>query len=72
MIENLKCPACGGRMVSRKNGKSGQRFWGCASYPDCRGTRDTDGEAPRDGQERDALAPSERMRENDRTRWRHQ
>ncbi len=43
--ESLKCPKCGGRTVSRTNGKTQQRFWGCASYPKCNGTRNTDGES---------------------------
>lgn len=36
------CPACGGQMVVRtaKRGpNAGQDFWGCATYPKCRGTR---------------------------------
>lgn len=33
-------------MVSRKNSQTGQRFWGCEDFPECRGTRNTDGEAP--------------------------
>jgi ssDNA-binding Zn-finger/Zn-ribbon topoisomerase 1 len=33
-------------MVSRKAGKDGRRFWGCAAFPGCRGTRDTDGLSP--------------------------
>lgn len=36
------CPSCGGQMVRRlaKTGaKRGRFFLGCASYPDCRGTR---------------------------------
>jgi ssDNA-binding Zn-finger/Zn-ribbon topoisomerase 1 len=66
-IENLQCPECGGPMISRANTKTGQRFWGCRKYPDCRGTRNTDGEAP---SERSDRAPSERQRENDRDRWR--
>lgn len=41
--ENLVCPDCGGRMVSRMNREKQQRFWGCVSFPACRGTRDTDG-----------------------------
>lgn len=45
--ENVKCPRCGGPMVSRANRQTGQRFWGCAEYPQCTGTRNTDGEAPR-------------------------
>lgn len=50
--ENVKCPKCGGPMVSRAT-KRGvhdmappRRFWGCAAFPKCRGTRDTDGNAP--------------------------
>lgn len=36
------CPECQGRMVRRtaKRGENaGKAFWGCARYPDCRGTR---------------------------------
>jgi len=35
------CPTCGGQMVMRtaKRGtNAGQRFWGCTSFPQCRGT----------------------------------
>lgn len=35
------CPRCGGLMALRtaKSGKNvGSQFWGCASYPDCKGT----------------------------------
>jgi len=35
------CPQCGGALALRtaKTGKNaGQQFWGCASYPDCKGT----------------------------------
>lgn len=41
--QNVTCPECGGRMVSRLNREKQQRFWGCADYPTCKGTRDTDG-----------------------------
>ncbi len=77
MIENIKCPDCGGPMTSRANKATGQRFWGCNAYPKCRGTRNTDGEAKaerrhfRDSEtdaNEDGL-PSERARRNDRTRW---
>lgn len=34
-----ECPRCGGRMVERRNRRSGNRFWGCSTYPDCKGTR---------------------------------
>lgn len=75
----LLCPKCNGPMVSRSNGKTGQRFFGCRKYPDCKGTRNTDGEAPSetaaarrpareiDGEEE---MPSERRRQADRGRWR--
>lgn len=35
-------------MVSRINKAERRRFWGCRSYPHCKGTRDTDGNAPGD------------------------
>jgi ssDNA-binding Zn-finger/Zn-ribbon topoisomerase 1 len=66
-MEETLCPECGGPMVSRANKTTGQRFWGCKDYPKCRGTRNTDGEAPRD---RSDYTPSDRLRENDRQRWR--
>ena len=33
------CPKCGAPMVKRTNRRTGDAFWGCANYPDCRGTR---------------------------------
>jgi hypothetical protein len=33
------CPRCGSQMVMRTNRKDGSEFWGCPSYPQCRGTR---------------------------------
>ena len=38
----LACPVCAGAMVTRiakKGANVGQSFWGCVSYPACRGTR---------------------------------
>lgn len=32
------CPKCGVSMVERSNRATGLRFWGCISYPKCRGT----------------------------------
>ena len=32
-----RCPYCGGRMVLRTRKKDGAKFYGCASYPTCRG-----------------------------------
>ena len=34
------CPLCGGPMIlrtARKGRKAGSQFWGCASYPTCKG-----------------------------------
>lgn len=39
------CPACGKGMVlriARKGARAGSRFWGCAAYPECMGTRPLD------------------------------
>lgn len=36
------CPRCGKPMrqrTARQGPKSGQAFWGCSAYPDCKGTR---------------------------------
>jgi restriction system protein len=36
------CPQCQGPMVkraARRGASAGQEFWGCASFPKCRGTR---------------------------------
>lgn len=33
------CPTCGGDMVRRSNRQTRDHFWGCATYPACRGTR---------------------------------
>lgn len=38
----LSCPVCAGAMVTRtakKGTNAGKTFWGCVSYPACRGTR---------------------------------
>lgn len=74
--ESVTCPECGGEMVSRMNRAKQQRFWGCKRYPDCKGTRNTDGEAKsmrgsfaNDGGEAETLLPSDRQRGNDRRRW---
>lgn len=51
---SLSCPVCGGKMVKRHD-RNGRPFWGCASYPRCRGSRTWDPsqkvgpEAKRDG-----------------------
>lgn len=33
------CPRCGETMTLRTNKKDGNQFWGCSTYPKCRGTR---------------------------------
>ncbi|MBI3334670.1 topoisomerase DNA-binding C4 zinc finger domain-containing protein [Candidatus Pacearchaeota archaeon] len=47
--ENVKCPECGGEMISR-TGKFGV-FWGCKDFPNCRGTRDSMGRSKQDREE---------------------
>lgn len=39
--DEWKCPDCEGPMVARKG--SYGIFWGCKSYPICKGTRDANG-----------------------------
>jgi restriction system protein len=34
------CPRCGKKMQLRANRRTNERFWGCASYPSCRGIRE--------------------------------
>ena len=39
------CPICGARMALRKpkpGGKDFAPFWGCSTFPDCRGTYNID------------------------------
>lgn len=47
MDENL-CPECSSKMVSRKRKSDGVRFWGCSRFPQCKGTRDSDGNSRQD------------------------
>lgn len=35
-----ECPSCGIAMIRRENRRTQKSFWGCPSYPRCRGTRD--------------------------------
>jgi restriction system protein len=34
-----ECPRCGSAMVERTNRRTSSTFWGCPSFPACRGTR---------------------------------
>ena len=39
--DQLRCPQCGSKMAlrtARRGRSSGKQFWGCARYPECRGT----------------------------------
>ncbi|RLL52209.1 hypothetical protein D8Y20_07320 [Mariprofundus sp. EBB-1] len=31
------CPVCGQKLIARKVSRSGRQFWGCRSYPRCKG-----------------------------------
>lgn len=35
----ITCPRCGHGMVERRNHRTGDRFFGCATFPTCKGTR---------------------------------
>lgn len=42
ITDSPSCPVCGASMVLRtakRGANAGGQFWGCSSYPDCRGTR---------------------------------
>lgn len=46
-LKNPDCPQCGQVMLLRKGRESGEAFWGCRSYPECKGTRRlVDGRSP--------------------------
>lgn len=36
---DVLCPKCSRKMVKRSNKKTGDVFWGCETFPKCRGTR---------------------------------
>lgn len=40
--ENLKCPECGSTPMVSRTSKFGV-FWGCKDFPNCKGTRDSQG-----------------------------
>jgi len=42
-VDNLKCPECNGDMIQRRNKTNGDIFYGCRKYPNCKGTRDSNG-----------------------------
>lgn len=61
----IECPDCDARMVERTNSRTGETFWGCSTYPDCKCNRQS---APIDDGEIPDL-PSMRTSRNDRRRW---
>ncbi len=63
--DNPTCPDCDSEMVLRKNRETGEEFWGCSRYPECRGTERKDPE-----QETHEELPTDRYRRADRQRWR--
>jgi restriction system protein len=38
VVSPRACPRCGGTLVERQNRQTGDKFFGCESYPTCRGT----------------------------------
>ena len=67
MIEETLCPLCNGKMISRVNSKTGSRFWGCADFPVCKGTRDSMGRSKQD--KREASDVGEMSEFGDEVRW---
>ena len=51
-----RCPDCDALMVKRTNSQTGDEFFGCSTFPKCRGTRDEEGltsEERREGRDED-------------------
>jgi ssDNA-binding Zn-finger/Zn-ribbon topoisomerase 1 len=63
------CPECGEPLKLRTNRTTDEHFWGCTSFPKCRGTVPFDTEEPAD-EDADAELPSERQARLDRNRFR--
>ena len=38
-----KCPICSSKLITRVVRKTKEKFLGCTQYPECKGTRNTDG-----------------------------
>lgn len=39
----MNCPDCNEKMIKRYRKKDNHLFYGCSKYPNCKGTRDIDG-----------------------------
>lgn len=39
--DNETCQECRSELVERENGQSGEKFFGCINYPDCKYTEPT-------------------------------
>jgi restriction system protein len=49
LVSAPSCPACGGAMVrrtARQGSRVGLDFWGCSTFPVCRGTAPISDEVP--------------------------
>jgi len=64
--QNVKCPDCDGPMVSRKSTHG--VFWGCRSFPACRGTRDSMGRSKQERKQEEAIREEEGP-DADNYRW---
>jgi len=71
MANTPDCPDCGAPMVSRvrqpkawETDQQPQRFWGCRTFPRCKGTRDVMGRSKRerDDDRRENPEPRQRSR----------
>lgn len=74
-----ECPDCGGAMVlrtARKGRNAGNQFWGCRSYPQCKGTRSQERETDDGGDPERAedtgggATPQDRLKHRRRVEWR--
>jgi len=66
-IQETVCPDCGAPMVSRQRkprpdelDQQPRRFWGCSRYPNCKGTRDSEGRSQRERDAARGIAPARR------------
>lgn len=64
------CPTCGSPMVLRVNRNNGNQFWGCSSYPRCKGTlgyrpnQPAGGQQPQQAPQQAPQAPQQQQPQN--------